>query len=486
MFDHTPAGGIAGGIAVDETRDATSGVGAPGSVTDITAALATAIDDLLDVRTDVVTDGELAGAMVAIRRQQSRLAAAVAELTAAFDARRAWSADGSRSATDWIAVRARVPRPQAASEVRDARRVQTMPRTRAAWRAGDLCPAHVRVLTGLAGHPRAAEHFADGEEVLVREARRSRFDDWQRLSAAWRDAADPDGPEQRRGRDDDLRRFCIGVGLDGVGHPDGYLTPIATTTVTGALERIEAELFAADWAAAKELHGDATTVAHLARTAAQRRHDALVEMAERAMTAAADGRRPAPLVTVLVDYPTLAGRVCELTAGTVIAPGDIAELLGRDDTLIQRVVFDGPNRIRDISTARTFRGTLRRILDVVHRRCGHGTCFVPAHLCEGDHITAWSDGGLTTQDNGRLGCGFHNRWWYSQRRADPPPRDGPVDGDAARSSRRPPTRIWGRVPPPDAPDLVADGADGRMAVDLQPLRSDASEPWHDLAVGPAA
>ncbi len=73
-------------------------------------------------------------------------------------------------------------------------------------------------------------------------------------------------------------------------------------------------------------------------------------MAIRATTAPAHGTRPAPLITVMVDFPTLAGRVCQLAGtGTVIAPGDITALLGRDDTLIERVVFDGPDRVRDIS-----------------------------------------------------------------------------------------------------------------------------------------
>ena len=290
-----------------------------------------------------------------------------------------------------------------------------------AWRDGDISPAHVRVLSGLSGHPRAGEHFADGEQMLVDHARRSRFDDFARVCAYWRDAADPDGPEQRRDRDLALRRFAIHPGVDGVGHADGYLTPLAAATVGGALERIERELFDADWAAARDEHGDATTPAHLARTPAQRRHDALVEMAQRALAAPADGKRPAPVVNVMVDYPTLAGRVCELASGTVLAPGDVAELLGRDDTLIRRVVFSGTNRITDISSARTFRGTLRQVLELVHRRCGHDTCFVPAAQCEGDHVVPWSAGGPTAQDNGRLGCGFHNRWWYAHRH-DPPHR----------------------------------------------------------------
>ena len=338
------------------------------------AGLAETLDGLLDVDPGGLSDGELAGAMVGLRRAQARLAAVVAEMTAVFEAREVHAGDGARSAADWIAVRCRVPRPQAGREVREARRLRAMPATRAALRAGDIGPAHVRVLCGLAGHPRAGQHFADGETTLVDHARHMRFDDWQQLVAHWLAAADPDGPEHKRRRDQDLRRFRVPVGLDGVGHPDGYLTPLATETVTDALARIEHELFAADWAAAREVHGDDVTAAHLARSPAQRRHDALVEMAVRASAAPADGKRPRPLVTVLVDYETLTGRVCQLAgSGTVIPPCDILELLGQDDTLMERAVFDGPNRVRDISSARSFRGILRRILDITHQRCGDAT-----------------------------------------------------------------------------------------------------------------
>jgi hypothetical protein len=491
MFESGGAGGTASGAATDAATG-----------TSLTAPLARAIDGLLDVDPQAASDHELAGAMVGLRREQARLAALVSELTAAFEARQVYAEDGSRSATDWIAVHARLPRPQVAGEVRDARRLRSMPETRAAFRAGDLSAAHVRVLARLAGHPRAGRHFPEGEAHLVGEGRRVRFDDWERLCAYWRDAADPDGPEQRHGRDRELRRFRVGVGLDGVGHPDGYLTSLATATLTEGLERIERELFDRDRAEARAIHGEATTIAHLARTNAQRRHDALVEMAVRAMTAPADGRRPDPLVTVMVDVDTLTGRVCELAAGTVIAPGAVAELLGQDRTLIQRVVFDGPNRLRDISSARTFRGILRRVLDVVHRRCEHGTCFVPAARCEGDHIVAWCDGGLTTQDNGRLGCGPHNRWWYQTGQSHPPPPDTdddeldlelddgldaevPAPGLHAVGRRNAP-RMMLRIRVDPVPDFqVGDGAE-RCTIDLHPRRRHANNLWRDYPIGTAA
>jgi hypothetical protein len=33
----------------------------------------------------------------------------------------------------------------------------------------------------------------------------------------------------------------------------------------------------------------------------------------------------------------------------------------------------------------------------------------PVERCEADHIETYSNGGLTTQDNGRLRCRYHNR-----------------------------------------------------------------------------
>ncbi len=386
--------------------------GAPAESTVVlpVGALVAAVDGLLAVEPSSLTDDELAAAMVSLRREQARLAAATVEFTAAFDARRVHAEDGSRSAADWIATRARLPRGQLRADVRLGRRLRAMPHTRAALRAGEIALAHAQRLSGLAANPRTATHFPEGEPLLVANARTMRFDDFERTLDHWRDAADPDGPERRLARDHDLRRVQLATGLGGVGHLDGYLTPVGNATFGGALERLEQELFEADWAAARAQHGDAATAAHVARTARQRRHDALIEMALRAMTAPRDGKRPAPLVTVMVGYETFAGRVCQLAAGTVIAPGAIAELMGQDDTLIERVVFDGPNHITDISTARSFRGVLRRVLEIKHPRCTHPTCHVPAHRCQGDHIVAWSEGGLTTQDNGQLQCGPHNRW----------------------------------------------------------------------------
>jgi hypothetical protein len=213
-----------------------------------------------------------------------------------------------------------------------------------------------------------------------------------------------------------------------------------------------------------------------------------VETATRALTASADGKRPAPLITVMVDFDTFTGRVCELAAGTVVAPRAVAELLGYDETLIQRVVADGANRVRDISSARWFRGTLRRVLDVLHRRCDHKTRFVPADQCQGDHILAWSEGGLTTKDNGRLGCGPHNRWWYATGQSHPPPNDPDAllddELDDDPGPRRTP-RFMLRIALASAPDIQVGDGDERCTIDLHPL-GHTTDRWRDYPIHTAA
>ncbi len=163
--------------------------------------------------------------------------------------------------------------------------------------------------------------------------------------------------------------------------------------------------------------GEGVCVADLARTPAQRRADALVEMARRAGSVPAGARVPEPLFTVLVGYETFAGRICELADGTVVAPGALVRWLG--EGWVERVVFDGPDRVKNIGVRRRiFSGATRRAVEVRDRECFSEFCDVAADHCQIDHIQPWSVGGLTVDDNGRAACAYHNRWRH--RRAEPP------------------------------------------------------------------
>ena len=370
--------------------------------------LASAVAGIEALDADGLSDAELGELLVSLRRLENRLEAAATRHTGSWDARRAWAADGARTGASWLAYRTRMPHGTARRRVRLARQLREGPAVVGeAWSAGDIDVAHVAAL-GRARSERAAAAFDRDAELLVDQACRFRFDDFCRVLAYWSQGADPDGAEADAAERVDRRHCHVSRTFGGCVVGDFVLDPVAGTIVSTTLSEIERELWEGDWADARTRLGERATMFDLARTPAQRRADALVEMATRARTAPVDGRRPAPLFTVLVGYETLAGRVCELADGTALTPGSLVPWL--DEAYLERVVFDGPSRVIDVGrTRRLFTGADRRALEVRDRsRCYQPTCTATDGL-QADHVEPWAAGGLTTTANGRLACGYHNR-----------------------------------------------------------------------------
>lgn len=355
-----------------------------------------------------------------LHRHLARLDALTTRATAAFETGGEWSEDGARSAAAWIIARCRVPETTARKRVRLGRALRHLPATEAAWAAGDVGEAQVVAMAAV--RTKATEEaMARDEKMLAGEAAALPYKSFVRVLDYWAQHADPDGAEDddaaRRAR----RSFRLSESFGGLWFGDLTLDPIGGAILAKELSRIEDELFAADWAEAKQRLGEHITVtaSDLARTPTQRRADALVEMATRSATAPADGRRPEPLFSVFVDYETFAGRICQLADGAVVSPGSLVEWLDR--SWIERVVFDGPSRVLDLGAAtRLFTGATRRAIQLRDRECFHELCDIPARRCEVDHIEPWAAGGQTLQKNGRLACGFHNRRRHRKRRPPPP------------------------------------------------------------------
>lgn len=338
--------------------------------------------------------------VVELRRVAARLAAVEAALIDRVDTARPWAEDGYLTTAHWLASSDNSSVDHARGDVRLARRLRSMPATAAALAAGDVTESHARKLASLNG-PRTTEAFAEAEEFLVGQARTMRWPDFAKACAYWLRLNTPDDPDPDKA-DRDHRHVALHDGLRGTGLLEGELTPVAKATVRGELDRLERELFEADWAEAKQLHGDATTVADLARTTRQRRHDALVEMATRSATAPAGGTRPRPRVSVLVGYDAFK-QMCELADGTLVSSATAASLL--DEAVVERIVMDGASRVLDIGRARSFVGAARRAVEIVDRHCTGTGCDVPAERCEIDHIWRYADGGPTRPDNGQCHCG---------------------------------------------------------------------------------
>ncbi|MFP4513545.1 MAG: DUF222 domain-containing protein, partial [Acidimicrobiales bacterium] len=335
--------------------------------------------------------------------------------------RRIWADDGSKSCSGWLGRQAVRPVGECRSVVRRARRLRHMAVTDAAHGAGEIAVPHVQRLIGAAKVNRDA--FAGDEELLVGHARTLRFDDFCRAIDYWCQLHDPDGAEDHARDRYESRRLHLSETLDGTGALDAWFDPVGLAEFRTALERIETQLWKADWADARDRLGEEATEADLARSRAQRRYDALIEMARRASSVPAGAKQPRPLVTVLVDHPTLAGRVCELSTGPVVTPGEVLPLLNGAD--VERVVFDGPSRVLDVGERqRLFTGATRRAIEVRDRRCDHDTCTTPAHYCDADHIEPYEPDGLTIQTNGRLRCPAHHT---GRRRRQPPNPDDQDD-----------------------------------------------------------
>lgn len=239
--------------------------------------LVEAIDALTAADVSSLADAE---SIKVLERELSRLEAVVTKAVAAFDASGDWANDGAKGAAPWVATACRLPRAAARRQVRRGRVLRHLPEVAAAWEKGQVCGAHLDLLAAVRREG-TKEALSRDEGLLVRQAKSLRFEQFARAVAYWDQLADPDGTEEvaeaRRAR----RDVYLEASFDGMFLGKMTLDPIAGAIVAGELGRIEQEFFEADWARAKAEHGEKVRLADLWRTPAQRRADALVEMASR-------------------------------------------------------------------------------------------------------------------------------------------------------------------------------------------------------------
>jgi Domain of unknown function (DUF222) len=354
--------------------------------------LAAAVEGLLDVDVDVLDDAALNASVLGVVREEARLAAVKARLVRRWESSAGWAADGSRTAATALARDTMTSQRTAARELHRARALASMPATAAALAAGRFSVDYVDLLTR-ANQPWRDAVFADHEQLLVDQITGLRYHHAKRLIDYWCQHADAAAAGDQAERDRDNAHLHASTTIDGNVVIDGVLDPVRGAIVTGELKRLEHDLYLAD------------KKAGVVRTAAQRRADALVEMARR--SSGATGTPARPLFSVVVGDDSLT-RLCELGNGTVIAPAALVPWIST--AMLESVIFDGASTIISVSRKRTFTGAIRRAIQVRDRHCQHPSgCDIAADDCDVDHIIEYSDGGLTAQWNGRLGCQPHNR-----------------------------------------------------------------------------
>jgi hypothetical protein len=363
------------------------------------------MDRFLETDPLSLSDGE---SIRTLHRYWARCEAWLAQATAAFAASEAWRTSGAQSAAAWLSVEAGLSKADARRTIRLGKALHHLPATEAAWCAGEISAAHVDALNRVR-NPGTEEALRRDEAELVGHAKRLRFEAFTKVLAYWAQHADPDGAEARAELQRQRREAYLVPSFEGTWLGRLTFDPVSGAIVDNELRRLTEQFFQADWREATTRLGRDPLVDDLARTSAQRRADAFVEMATRSAAMAPGARRPAPLVSFLVDYD-LHPRICELAQGTVVTPGTVLPWL--TEAYFERVVMSPPNRTNVSEMSRFFTGALRRTIEVQHLMCQHPYCDKPAVECQVDHIVPYSEGGPTTIENGRLLCEFHNRLAY--------------------------------------------------------------------------
>lgn len=362
--------------------------------------------------------------VVRAQRIKAKVEHGVTAAVARFEASGQWSEVGARSATRFLAKQCRLPTRQVARQVRRATELDKLPVMAEYWKNGALSGAHFDVVARLRT-PRTQEALARDEKMLAECATKLTFKQFVAACRYWDLHADPDGAEasemERQGR----RGFSFNESFNGMYFTQGTFDPTSGAIIFGELDRIERELFAADWAEAEERLGRRPLRHELRRTKRQRWADALVEMAKRSMSTPPGSAAPKPLFSVLIGYDTLWGAISEFEHSRfVVPPTSLVPYL--DEALFERIIFRPGVRAECSDTSRFFTGATRRAIEVRDRECAHPYCEEPGHICQCDHIQEWSKDGPTTQENGRLMCPFHNR---ARNHLPPEDPDAEPDGD---------------------------------------------------------
>jgi len=391
----------------------------------------------------------LEDSVVELTALRSMIDAAEVEALGAYDASKEWKAAGALSAPARIAEMT-CGRAESIRWRRGlARKLRSMPHTVSAFELGDISIDHVGVLCR-ANLVCLALEFARDEEVLVDKARTLPFDEFVAEVQRWRDIVDPEGAERRALSNYEERRVHSSRTFEGMGQVDAWMEPLGFHEFDTELERHYQRLLDADWAEARARLGDTATVNDLSRTPAQRRHDALVEMARSSQAHGGAGAEPTLGTTIVCDhdtyltalarilaemegndpndipYPTQ--RRCEFADGTPVTPEQAvwASIAG----WIQTLAVDPHGHPLNYSrTRRFFQGPQRDALMIAFAACDDPGCRIRSVHCQIDHLLAWIDGGPTDVVNGKPRCEGHNLWKEHvrarERRGRPEPKRWP-------------------------------------------------------------
>ena len=315
-----------------------------------------------------------------------------------------------RATRSWLIEEQQVNPGEATKRMRLSRALAAYPNVDVVFSSGRISAEHARVIVAaLAAVP--SQFLEIVERALLEMAPhltpRELGGEVDKLLVACGVESSSDAAAQRRL---DKRGLTISPTFNGMRSVSGMLTP----EVGEALEIALADL--------AQSAGDEDSRSH-----AQRRHDAVGELANHYLShaelTAVNGERPRVVVTI--DYDSLASDLRNawgrLPSGATVSPATARRLAC--DAGILPAVLGSNGEVLDLGKhSRCFSHAVRRATWIEqHGRCAFNGCRRRPVDCH--HIVWWTHGGLSTLDNAAWLCAFHHwlvheRGWSMRREKD--------------------------------------------------------------------
>lgn len=372
------------------------------------------LDQLLSA--DLATLGELERAelVTSLVTLEHRQHAALLDAIAAFDTADVASTTRHRTTSRWLQHKTRLAPGRAGGLTRTARALRDhLPSTRRDLAEGKISAAHVTAIAHVV-RTVGAEHAESAEPILLELARTAEPTVVRRAAAHLHAVVDPDGAEAALQRTYERRGVTLSVAGD-----RAYLD--------GVLDIESAEVLRAALAPLMTPAGESDT-----RSAPQRRADAMVDLATRAMNSGTlpelGGQRPH--LSVVIDESALRSRVGDATlpwTGLTLPAGAVRRWAcdASLSPVVTRLV-DGAWQPLDVGRSRRLASHAQlTALRVRDGGCVHPSCTRTPAYCDAHHVRHWADGGSTSVNNMVLLCRHHHRTLHTGHWSLNPDSDAP-------------------------------------------------------------
>ena len=380
----------------------------------------------------IATDEAVAECLVDLFEIRRRLEATIADVSARFSGGTTWSAEGFRTARDWLRARTTDGLGPASRALEGAHWMRDFPVITEAWRSGAVSRAHVEVLAD--AHemfPRLSEAFVGIEPELTAHACGVDPASFRRILFAQLHLIDPDAIDEA---DAKKRRNHLGLHVsrltDGFVRVDGLLAPEVgqhlLTMLAAARDALRAkndsptdDPFSSDYVP-RPIADDPQFPRESKSRLSARNAEALSLILDAAASALGDNRLPdtggeRPVVHITVDAESLIengaqapGWITGLTGTQVTAITERGAQRLSCDAVAELLVVDKRGHLDAISTRwRTAPPGMRRyVLMREHGRCRFPGCHT--QIREVHHIIHWANGGPTETSNLVGLCSHHH------------------------------------------------------------------------------